>query len=469
MSKKIAVLGLALVLAGGALFEWTRRLPSPLHQLFPEAVNDATTEAQMFSVDDLEDSQDLDHLLASLQNKPQAEIERAQKARLIAKIGQLATEGAPESILSDTLYGPHWKAKVKRYKQLMGQREFVTIGSIILGLLGSVLTASIIACASAKVIRTIVNASIRSVANRAGRKKPSATPDEIPGAMPDDSPEASSLPNSSKAPRLGTELDACPESSDSVLTSGTGSLPYRRDDFHAPRLGCSTESEEAGLFDLFLTDEGSVGTCQSMGRVDWPSIGKTEESASATKTLPSLEARTEDVVRQITQVQNLVTKSEEQTSPANEPFNETLKQLNDQISSIRHYASSQQDRVEKLQNGYDWNIIRTFCLRIIRCIDNLDDRIERLPDDSAAIEMLSDIRDELLFSLESSGVEQFDLELDSEFCGQERLAEAIKEKEVSDNPELKGRIAHVVRPGYQYMIDDENVKTVRTARVKLYG
>ena len=52
---------------------------------------------------------------------------------------------------------------------------------------------------------------------------------------------------------------------------------------------------------------------------------------------------------------------------------------------------------------------------------------------------------------------------------QERLAEAIKEKDVSDNPELKGRISRVVKSGYQYIIDDENIKIVRTARVKLYG
>jgi molecular chaperone GrpE (heat shock protein) len=164
-----------------------------------------------------------------------------------------------------------------------------------------------------------------------------------------------------------------------------------------------------------------------------------------------------------------VTENTSQTEFIAEPFNETLHQLNDQISAIRQYASSQQDRVEKLQNGYDWNIIRTFCLRIIRCIDNLDSRIERLSHDSESLEMLSDIRDELLFSLESSSVEQFDLEHDSVFSGQERLAEAIKEKEITDNPELKGRIAQVVKPGYQYVLDDENVKIVRTARVKLYG
>ena len=34
---------------------------------------------------------------------------------------------------------------------------------------------------------------------------------------------------------------------------------------------------------------------------------------------------------------------------------------------------------------------------------------------------------------------------------------------------MKGKIAEVIKPGYQYVIDDENVKIVRTARVKLFG
>ncbi|MCG8701580.1 MAG: nucleotide exchange factor GrpE, partial [Bacteroidales bacterium] len=157
-----------------------------------------------------------------------------------------------------------------------------------------------------------------------------------------------------------------------------------------------------------------------------------------------------------------------ETDDAAEPVNETLQALSDQISAIRQYASSQQDRVEKLQSGYDWNIIRTFCVRVIRCIDNLETRITRCDDDTLAQE-LGEVHDELLFSLESSGVEQFAPELNSSFCGQERVAEAVKEKEPCTDTTLKGCIAQVVKPGYQYVIDDDNVKIVRTARVKLYG
>ena len=82
---------------------------------------------------------------------------------------------------------------------------------------------------------------------------------------------------------------------------------------------------------------------------------------------------------------------------------------------------------------------------------------------------LEEVRDELLFSLESSGVEQFEPEINSDYRGQEKLAEAVKDKQQCDNPKQAGKIAKVIRAGYQYFINEDNVKIVRTAQVKLYG
>ena len=62
MLKKIAVLGFVSILISVALLEWTRRRPPPLHQLFPEAAYDASVGSQAFSVDDLENPQNLDQL-----------------------------------------------------------------------------------------------------------------------------------------------------------------------------------------------------------------------------------------------------------------------------------------------------------------------------------------------------------------------------------------------------------------------
>ena len=125
--------------------------------------------------------------------------------------------------------------------------------------------------------------------------------------------------------------------------------------------------------------------------------------------------------------------------------------------------------VKKLQEGYDLNIIKNFCLRIIRCLDNLESCINKQSEQDDETMHLKEVRDELLFALESSGVEQFEPEINSDYRGQERLAEAVKEKVQCDDPGLTGKIAEIIKPGYQYFIDEENVKVVRPAMVKLFG
>lgn len=151
------------------------------------------------------------------------------------------------------------------------------------------------------------------------------------------------------------------------------------------------------------------------------------------------------------------------------PIDDTLSQLSQEVSAIREYTSYQQDRLEKLQDGYDWNIIRTFCLRIIRCIDNIENRISRLDGNSAKNADLIEVRDELIFALESSGVEQFEPEVNSDYRGQEKGAEAVKDRQPNEKPEQRGKIASIIRPGYQYFISEENIKIVRPAQVRLFA
>jgi molecular chaperone GrpE (heat shock protein) len=162
-------------------------------------------------------------------------------------------------------------------------------------------------------------------------------------------------------------------------------------------------------------------------------------------------------------------KQDSGTEEHSKPLNSAINELTQQVSAIREYAACQQDRLEKLQDGYDWNIVRTFCLRVIRCIDNLESRIIRLGEEDVKAIHLEEIRDELIFALESSGIEQFEPEMNSQYRGQEKYAEAVKDKQQSDDPKHTGTIAKVIRPGYQYFINEGNVKVVRPAQVKLYA
>lgn len=151
------------------------------------------------------------------------------------------------------------------------------------------------------------------------------------------------------------------------------------------------------------------------------------------------------------------------------PVTSGLSELTEEVSAIRQFAAAQQDQMRKLQDGYDWMIIRRFCMRIIRCIDNLDDRLAKLgSDDDVLRGCLEDIRDELIFSLESSGVEQYKPDLHISFKGLEKYAEALHQRIPAPDPSLAGAIAEILRPGYQYLISDDDVKIVRCAQVKLY-
>jgi len=146
-----------------------------------------------------------------------------------------------------------------------------------------------------------------------------------------------------------------------------------------------------------------------------------------------------------------------------------LTELTEQMSAIREFAAKQQTQVKKLQDGYDWMLIKRFCLRIIRCIDNVEDRIRQRQEQKKDTSILEDIRDELAFALESSGVEAYDPELNRDYRGLEKYAEAVKERKDNEDPEKTGKIAEIVRSGYQYLINDEEVKIVRCAQVKLYA
>lgn len=187
---------------------------------------------------------------------------------------------------------------------------------------------------------------------------------------------------------------------------------------------------------------------------------------NAMKTQDSFKEQSEKLEKQVAEIKNL-TESITQASAGNKSLD--IGTLAEQVAAIRDYASCQQERVTKLQEGYDWNIIRTFCLRVIRCIDNIDARIVGLSMQGDDTSELEDVKDELVFALESSGVEQFEPEINSSYASLQKMAEAVKERKPCDEPEMKGNIAEVIKPGYRYVIDEDNAKVVRASQVKLFG
>ena len=85
------------------------------------------------------------------------------------------------------------------------------------------------------------------------------------------------------------------------------------------------------------------------------------------------------------------------------------------------------------------------------------------------MEELEDVRDELVFALESRGVEQFEPELKSSYRGMEKRVEAIHDRVETKDTKLTGKIARIVKPGYQYVVSEDDAKVVRCSQVMLYS
>jgi molecular chaperone GrpE (heat shock protein) len=224
----------------------------------------------------------------------------------------------------------------------------------------------------------------------------------------------------------------------------------------------SVETNSAGKTAVLIPDEKSVELVEALEEA-------AENMNVSHKLEDSLKEKTESLEKQMAEFKQMAQGVQKTALENTKPINNTLSELTEQMSAIREYAASQQTRLTKLQDGYDWNITKTFCLRVIRCIDNLEKRISQLSEKDMEAVDLEEVRDEMLFALESSGVEQFEPEINSDYHGQEKYAEAVKGKESCDDTNQAGKIAKIIRPGYQYFIDEENIKIVRPAQVKLFG
>ncbi len=500
MLQKCTILGLVLLLAGGAAFGWlyretqnerrqAQRLAPPVSLGSPEYFE---KYGRWYQLSLEQQSQLVLELNNEQKSKSAEEVGGEQQARLNADLDKLAAGQTVPGDIADFLYGPGWQSRVEQYRRHREEVDTAQTISIVCLSIGGVLFGS---CAIFWLLRLVIRGvqALRSRSSEpAAPTEPAATELidlETTNVEPPAEPETPAPPTEEQ-PKQRRRLLTLSETA-GQSQSGGGAEP-----------GASAFPPATSIDDLFNVPAGGMGPHENVPgamRSGGPSSAlpfATEESGvallladedshdpgwspqsqwslqSAPQTAPAkdpLKEQTDDLQRQTAEFKRMAESVQQATREQANPLDITLKELTQQVSAIREYAASQQNRVEKLQDGYDWGIIRTFCLRVIRCVDNLESRLANLPKGDSAVTHLEEIKDELLFALESSGVEQFQPELNSEFHGQEKIAEALKEKQPTKKPEQAGRIARVVRPGYRYLIDDENYRVVRTAQVKLYG
>jgi molecular chaperone GrpE (heat shock protein)/type II secretory pathway pseudopilin PulG len=420
MLKRLVVLGLVLLIAGAAVLGW----------VLAERRRQQEQTALYRSKYDSELSDDLKRYNEWLQLPPEerpalppsldgyektgvtTQQQQEQQERLKADLEKLAADDAEPPPLADFLYGENWQEQLDEYKKRTEQNEFIFTASIVCTSIGGTIFAS---CLLQYIVRLIIGTMCRlrklSACLVASRQ---VSEDEDPVRL-----EAAQDQENSQA---SSTLWAC---------------------FADESQGQKQCTQQTGLRTRAKAVASSTSQNSNNGHK-----GRAKLAASQRGSSLSVQRATPE---------------------HSDVLNGTLTELTEQVAAIREYASDQQDRVRKLEEGYDWNIIRNFCLRVIRCIDNLESRISQQSAKCTEASHLKEVRDELVFALESSGVERFEPEIDSDYRGQEKYAEAVKDREHCDDPDKTGKIAQIIRPGYRYSIDEENVKIVRPAAVKLFG
>lgn len=399
--------------------------------------------------------------------KTKDEIRAEQQERLKADLDRLAAGEMTVYPFADDFYGKNWREQLEEYKKQKELSEFILTGAIMCTLSGGIIVGWFVLLNIARFLIWILK-GLKNFVLSIFRKKPESdeqvsneTKDEKPvqeqqkekEQKPEKKMQAEKQQRSEKQRSSERQQQHPPRDLSKVLMNTGWQQPEfirGRTKIRRQKPGISINSESC----LNNKQDNDVKKRLS-GHSLQNAKSASEETVSKEKTQPEKEKKNQTITKV----------NHEQLNP----IDDTLKDLTQQVSAIREYAAHQQNRLEKLQDGYDWNIIKSFCLRIIRCIDNIECKILQLSDREEDVKNLEEIRDELIFALESSGVEQFKPEINSEYRGQEKIAEAVKDKTRSKNPEQKGKIETVIRPGYQCFIDEENVRIVRPAQVRLFA
>ncbi len=458
MHKKVVILGLILLLVGTTMLGWVlteKRKQQQRAAAYKSKYNLETGEylkqyTEWFQAFPDEPSKLPFVLDENGKSKTEEQLKQEQQERLQADLGKLATGETDVYPFADILYGENWQSELNSYKKRKELSEFVFTGSIVCTSMGGTIFAwylllwlgrfFIRVSSGLKKLLPDVLRRQRKIKNKKQAKTNAEKEEEEQGQEQTPNKQQSRLEKYSKVLwNSGKRKSKLNEGQAALLTKSESRSDNRKRT--KKRLGIYAD-DNAEEIAVLLSDEKSV---DSIARLEDSRKSQTEQ----------LQERTAQSVQQA-----IIEHSK--------PLDSTLKDLAQQVSAIREYASCQQERVEKLQDGYDWNIIRTFCLRIIRCIDNLENRISRLSDEGTETEHFEEIKDELVFALESSGIEQYEPEINSDYRSQEKYAEAVKEREHCDKAKQKGKIAKVIRPGYQYFINEDNIKVIRTAQVKLF-
>ncbi len=469
MPRKLLIIGLIFVTTGISALSWLIRQESKWQSLRDRCRAKYAAGSEDFLQDWLVLPENQFPYL-SRQNHDDSirtadEIRKEQHERFIADFDKLDSLEPHLYPVAKILYGDNWQQKLREHHEQQEREKTFFAGSVISCCVGSTLVLSSIA---AMVITRLCKRKQHTIAHSQTEQKETQNntynSNEKSQPARDEETQNTSL----------TDILNCPKYVNDTIDTPTDSAETQS------QPGTVTAEQSVSVENstkLIYTDHESLEPDESARKTH---INLMELLSSKKKTADYADKSFFSSYRDIKQVATNIDRDAKKFGKdvklakkinVQQPnlVKETLSRLTEEVAAIRSYAGQQEKRVKKFQENHDWNIICSFALRVIRCIDNLEKRIDVLSKQRQSTAHLEEIRDELLFALESTGLERFEPQLNSDYRGQEKTTEAVKDRASANRDGLKGRIADVVRSGYRFVIGEGNFKVVRAAQVRLFG
>lgn len=145
---------------------------------------------------------------------------------------------------------------------------------------------------------------------------------------------------------------------------------------------------------------------------------------------------------------------------------ETLSGVSAEVAALREHVARQQVQLRRWQEGYDWQVLRRVCGRLVRVADDLERTAAGSEGETADALLVA--RDHILIVLEDEGIEEFRPGPGQEYAGMEKVAKVVG-RPAAPEPDMAGTVAEVLSPGFTRVDGDGTVRVVRPARVAVYG
>ncbi len=363
MRRKSIILGLALFLAGTAVLGWSlvekekerRQISSyklKYYLKLDEYLKRYNEWLQLVPEERGELPWGLDEYGKT---KPAVQLRQEQQERLLADLDSLAAGETDAYAFADILYGENWRQELDKYKAREEMRELVITGSILCVLTGgSIFTWWLLVGTRRLVIKVLPNLKKLATDWLRGHIKTKAKQP----AGPEGKEYAETSEQEHKLRKQEIQLK---KQTKVLRESGWHNFEGSPKDREAAFESTSAKNTE-------MASEADRAALRTQKVAVPPSGG------SSIKSEEPLKIGTESLNLNTVRVEEAAQSVQQATLEHSEPIDNSLRELNQQMAAIREYASQQQDRVEKLQDGYDWNIVRTFCLRdkfVVLCLNNL--------------------------------------------------------------------------------------------------